>query len=290
MTTTPTITQTPAPTPTPTGGGFRKIAFASNRANGRFYQLHMMDSDGNNVERLTECDAFDRDPHFSYNGETIAFSSNREGSVYQIYLLDLKTRAIRQITSGPKDKTNPIWSPDNNLILFTIHRKGSSELGMMDATGANLTILTNTYGNNHGYSFSPDGKIVAYESTVNNRSEVFIMELKTRKSSVFIKADELGYRGDPVYSPAGGKLIFTSDICEYKIRQISVYDLDLNHQYRITKSLADKDDPTVSPDGTEVAFIARWENAWNIFIINIDGTKKRNITKSYYDNLVPTWR
>ena len=69
---TTTLTQTATATATPPGGGFRKIAFTSNRIDGRYYQIFMMDANGNNVERLTESYAFDRDPHFSHSGDGLS--------------------------------------------------------------------------------------------------------------------------------------------------------------------------------------------------------------------------
>ena len=234
--------------------------------------------------------AFDRDPHLSHDGSRIAFCSTRNSSAYQIYIQNLETRAIRQITDAKEDITNPIWSNNDRQILFTIHREGSSEIGIMDADGNNRKLLTNTSGHNHGYSFSSSDKYVAYETSINDRSEIFMLELETKKSSLLIKSDELSFRGDPVYSPVSNQMVFTSNVLDSKIRQLYIYEIDRDHYYRITKNSLDKDDPAFSPDGTQVAFIASWENAWNIFIMDIDGSNLKNLTKSYYDNLVPTWR
>jgi len=287
----PVATSTPMPTPTPAGGGIlRKIAFASNRTDGHYYQLFIMDADGHNLERLTESQAFDRDPHFSYDGTRLAFSSNRDKGVYQIYVLDLDTRAIRQLTFGGPDKTNPFWSPDNSQLLCTIHKQGSSELAVMRADGSDLHQLTNTFGDSHGYGFSPDGREISYESTMHNRNEIFILDLKTRQPSMLIETDEVSYRGDPVFSPLGDKLVFSSDVLAHNQRQLYIFDLNWRKYYRVTDDDLDKDDPIFSPDGSKIAYIARWENAWNIFVMDSDGKHARNLTKSYYDHVVPTWR
>ncbi|MCD4813709.1 DPP IV N-terminal domain-containing protein [bacterium] len=286
----PVIENTPMPTPTPAGGGIlRKIAFASNRGNGRHYQLYMMDANGRTVEQLHESKFFDRDPHFSYNGTELAFSSNRSGT-YQIYILDLKTRAVKQITRGGADKTNPFWSPNDSQILFTLHKDESAELGMMNADGSKPRQLTRAFGHSHGYGFSPNGRWVSFESTMNNRSEIFIYDLLEKKSRALIKNDDLTYQGDPVFSPLGNKLVFSCNSLEKKTRQLYMYDLAWRKYYRITDDQMDKDDPLFSPDGSKIAYVARWENAWNIFIMDTDGKHVRNVTKSYYDNVVPSWR
>lgn len=286
----PLVQPTPMPTPTPAGGGIlRKIAFTSNRADGRHYQLYIMDADGSNCERLVESRAFDRDPHLSYNGQQLAFSSNRTGT-YQIYVMDLTTRAVRQVTEGPGDKTNPFWSPDNRSILYTSHAGGGAEAGIISADGSQMRQLTNNFGHTHGYGFSPDGQYISLESSRNNRSEIFLMKLRDRKLIPLVETDEITYRGDPVFSPAGNKLVFSSNTLDRMTRQLYVYDLNWQKYYRITDDDLDKDDPLFSPDGTLIAYVAKWENAWNIFVMDADGQHVRNLTCSYYDNLVPSWR
>lgn len=284
------VAVSPAPTPLPAGGGIlRKIAFVSNRADGRHYQIYMMDADGNGLERVTDSEAFDRDPHFSNDGTRLAFTSNRSGT-YQIYIMDIRTRAIRQLTQGPADKTNPFWSPDDRHVLYTLNQTGSCELGMIDADGKNSHVVVRSRGNNYGYGFAPNGRWISYVSTVNNRNEIFALDLKTEQSRLLVQTDELTFRGDPVFSPVGNKLIFSSNALDHSIRQLYLYDLDWKKYYRLTEDELDKDDPIFSPDGTRVAYVALWENAWNIFVMDTDGRHARNLTMSYYDNLVPTWR
>lgn len=285
---TPTVTVTPAPTPP--GGGFRQIAFASTRGSGRYYQIYMMDANGNNVVRLTNTQAFDRDPHFAYDGKHLAFSSNRDSGTYQIFLLHLDSGETKQLTFGPNDKTNPIWKPDDRAVVFTLHQGDRQQLGMVNADGSEMRQLTSTYGENHAYSFAPDGNRIAYESAVNNRHEVFVMDLTTKKTEMLIQSGDLTSHGDPVFCPTGRYLIFSSDFYSPRIRQLYVYDLYNSRYHRLTKDDLDRDDPVYSPDGTLIAYIAQWEGVWNIFVMNADGTNVRNLTKSYYDNLVPTWR
>jgi TolB protein len=287
----PTPTTTVTPAPTPPGGGFRQIAFASTRGDGRHYQIYMMDANGNNVTRLTNTQAFDRDPHFAYDGKHLAFSSNRDSGIYQIFLLHLDSGETKQLTFGPDDKTNPIWKPDDKGIVFTLHQDNRQQLGMISADGSNLIKLTSTYGGEDtAYSFAPDGNRVAYESALNNRHEVFVIDLTTKKCEVLIQSGDLTSHGDPVFCPTGRYLIFSSDFYSPRIRQLYVYDLYNSRYQRLTKDEIDRDDPVYSPDGTLIAYIAQWEGVWNIFVMDADGSNVRNLTKSYYDNMVPTWR
>ncbi len=287
----PVITSTPFPTPTPEGGGIlRKIAFASNRADGRFLQIYMMDADGYNLERLTETKAFDRDPHFSYDGRTLAFSSNRSHATYQIFLMDMETRDVRQLTSGPDDKTNPFWSPDGRSLLYTAHHSGANELFIIGADGRDPRPLRNTFGASHGYWYSPNGRQISKDSGANLRNEIFQYDLGLQSSSLLIQNDDLSFRHDGVFSPVGDKMVFTSDAQQRGRYQLYLLELGSNRYYPLTSDELTKDDPLFSPDGSKLAYVALWEGAWNIFVMDADGRHSRNLTRSYYDHLVPTWR
>lgn len=278
----------PKKKPLPGGGVINRIIFASNR-DGRFYQLYMIDSNGENLERLTFSNSFDRDPQASYDGKKLAFSSNRYGN-YQIYIMDFITRSVVQITDGELDKTNPVWSPDNKKILYTVNNGRSSYIAMMEADGGNQELITQPGGNHYGYGFSPDCKKISYEAINQDNHEIFIMDLKTKKSVSIVDYDGLTDVGDPVFSPKQNILLFTSDSLQHNRRQIYIYDDDVKHYYRITHDDKDKDDPIFSPDGKMVAYIAKWQNAWNIYVMNADGSQQRNITQSHYDHVVPSWR
>jgi TolB protein len=287
---TPTPADTPLPTPTPPGGGFRSIAFASNRADGRYLQLYLMDADGNHVERLTHSQAFDRDPHLAHDRESLAFCSNRDGGYYQIYVLNLTTRAVRRLTFGNEDKTNPIWSPDGRTLIFTWQTRDRFQLAVMNADGSEMRQLTDTYGDNHAYSFSPDRTQIAFESGINHRSEIYHLDLATRNITRLIQSDDLTQCGNPVFNPAGKTLLFTSDVTKRRIQQIYVLDLASGQYSRITHDDISRDDPIYSPDGTLISYAALWEGAWNIYRMRSDGTEVKNLTNSYFDNNGPTWR
>ena len=46
--------------------------------------------------------------------------------------------------------------------------------------------------------------------------------------------------------------------------------------------------PTFSPDGKRIVFTS-WDNAYDISVINTDGTGEHQVTYSDRDDLIPDW-
>ena len=74
------------------------------------------------------------------------------------------------------------------------------------------------------------------------------------KKVKILETDELTYRGDPVFSPLGDRMIFSSDAREHQTRQLYIYNLNLQQYYQLTDDQMDKDDPIFSPDGKSLAY------------------------------------
>ena len=82
----------------------------------------------------------------------------------------------------------------------------------------------------------------------------------------------------PQWSPGGQYLVFTSQARDgnWEIYRIDVNDLSL---LRITDNPAQDVSPTVSPDGTTIAFLSDRDGAWKIWIVPIDGGEPVALTR-----------
>jgi TolB protein len=278
------------PTPVPPGGGYRSIAFVSNRGDGHYYQLYMMDSNGRNVQRLTRANAFDRNPHFSYDGNRIAFSSNRGGGFYQIYLLDLQTKHVQQLTSGDEDKTNPIWIFDNSKIFYTLHGDNEMKIMQMNADGSGVKQIRSSNGCNYAFSVSPDGNLLAYQEINRVYNQIVVLNLTTREKKVLIGSDDVTSYGNSMFAPNGWQLLFTADFMLHHTRALYIYDLVHGTHERVISDSVDRGEPIFSPDGSLIAYTAKEDITWNIWVMNANGSNIRNLTHSTFDNVDPTWR
>ncbi len=100
-----------------------------------------MDSDGSEVDQITNLNNMGGRSSWSPDGTKIAFYRGPEGD-HNIYIVDVNTKDVTRVTSGG-DNLGPSWSPDGNWIAFTSFRDGNNEIYIIHPDGTGLTRLTN---------------------------------------------------------------------------------------------------------------------------------------------------
>jgi TolB protein len=139
------------PTTSPDG---RRIVYVGNSL-GR-PELYIMDSDGTNVEVLTNYEDSERnyrsDPDWSPDGRTIAYTERLNGR--------FQVRTINPNGSAPKYRTSegeneqPSFAPDGRHLVFTSTRSGVRQLWVLDIQTNRFRQLTKSAGSRLG-AWSP---------------------------------------------------------------------------------------------------------------------------------------
>ncbi len=86
--------------------------------------LWVSDLDGKNVKRITSTPAVESDPHFSPDGNWIAFTSNRSG-VDAVYLVSRDGGDATRLTWYPASSSARGWTPDGEKILYASSRESA---------------------------------------------------------------------------------------------------------------------------------------------------------------------
>jgi Tol biopolymer transport system component len=113
---------------------------------------------------------------------------------------------------------NPQISPDGNWIVYQrrsmdiMKDRKQSRLWLLNADGKNHTKLTNQDVNESSPVWSPDGTKIAFTSSTDNGSEIFIYWLKTNKIARLTQLDKSP--GGLHWSPDGKLLAFTKKIAQ----------------------------------------------------------------------------
>lgn len=119
------------------------------------FDIYVMDTDGSNVEQLTTTHV-DYNPHWSPDGNRIAFTRQGRGDQSDIYLMDTDGSNVDKLTHGGQGDTNlyPAWSPDGTKIAYLAGVTGGpGGLVVMNSDGsAPVTIVK---GDVLGLSWQP---------------------------------------------------------------------------------------------------------------------------------------
>ena len=108
------------------------------------HEIHVMDEDGSDIERLTNDRSGDREPSWSPDGTRIAFHSDRDGND-EIYVMNEHGSGVTRLTNDGALDRHPVWSPDANgaRIAFISSRDGNDEIYVMQIKlGENLNAQT----------------------------------------------------------------------------------------------------------------------------------------------------
>lgn len=179
--------------------------------------LYLLPITGGKAEPLTTGTAYDVQPSWSPDGQTILFTSDRDGG-NDPWVLHVKTRKMRQITRTKWINSNKaIWTPDGQYVVYrkriTDRRSiGVVELWMVHLWGGRGIQLTqgNDIGDANDPSFSRDGRYLYFAARgrhVYNRNphegiwNVMRLDMQTREKLLLTRNASC-----PTPSPQGHQL------------------------------------------------------------------------------------
>jgi len=155
----------------------KQIAFTSDRDGN--WEIYVMDTNGQNISRLTENPAQDGWPWWTADGKHILFTSDRDGT-WQIYIMNPDGSNVKKLTNIP-DRTNlyPAASPDGKKVVFSSQVTATNEgdIYIMNLDGSDLHRLTNTAALNNIPSFCPDSQHIVFESDRAGNTDIYMMNL-----------------------------------------------------------------------------------------------------------------
>ncbi|MBM3305952.1 MAG: Tol-Pal system beta propeller repeat protein TolB [Candidatus Aminicenantes bacterium] len=217
----------------------------------------------------------------------VAFVSNRDGND-EIYMMDYDGANPTRITFNKIKDYMPAWSPDQRTIAFTSYRAGSAGLYLRNIYEG-TEILVSAKGTNYSGAFSPDGKRMAFCSTMteDGNAEIYVLDLATMRTRRLTYNS--GTDTSPSWSPTGREIAFTTDRLGAGSPQIYVMDAEGSNVRKVSFGGNYHDAPAWAPTGDRIAYVSRVENRFDLYVLNLRTNQIVKLTESNAFNESPSW-
>jgi TolB protein len=263
------------------GGGIRgisrtKLAYVSHRAGG-IKEIYVMDYDGGNPAPVTSYRSQSVMPHWSPDGEKLAFISYRRNTP-DIEIMSWIDRRPFSFVKYNGTNGTPAWSPDGSRIAFASSKDATDgmELYTADWNGRNPRRLTVSRGIDISPAWNPrTGREIAFVSDRSGSQQIYIMDAEGTNVRRLI--NDGGDAENPAWSPDGQRIAFAWQKSGSSF-DIYIHDLASGRNSQLTQNQGMNERPTWAPDGRHLAFASTRTGTSQIFSMLADGTKVRQLT------------
>lgn len=262
-----------------------KVAFVLQGRGSK--EIYMVDSDGENVQRVTSDGSLALSPAWAPDGFRVAYTSYRSGRPL-LYERDLRTGRDRVLSDRQGVNMSPAYSPDGEIVAFGTSAGGNTEVATLNrADGCCLTQQTRGRRfDSLSPTFSPDGRQIAFVSNRLGEPHVYVMPIggEARLVSEYVYGTS-GYNTSPDWAPRGTQLAYHSRL--RGVHQIVMIDLATGTRRLLTNE-GDNEDPSWAPDGRHLVFASKNREGGGLFVLDTVSGRVRTLLRGAGYGL-PDW-
>lgn len=199
--------------------------------------------------------------------------------------------------SSPEDSVSsqPAWSPDGDRIAFIAGREGQAELSTVNVESLEVSRITKDSVSDKRPAWTPGGDQIAFASNRDGQAGRDLYTINPSNGQI----TRLTYRPevldtDPSWTPSQGDqvsqtIVFASNRNGDNM-EIYAMDIQTNAITRLTFREGTQDaNPTISPDGSRIAFQSKIDDNWEIFVMDANGENIKQLTFNPADDIEPAW-
>lgn len=163
--------------------------------------VYIMNTATKRLKRLTQHRSVDTEPVWTPDGRSIIFTSDRSGSP-QLYEISVDGGRPKRLTFEGRYNSAPNLSPDGRYIAMVHGDRGNYKIAQLDRETGNLVLLTDN-SLDESPSFSPNGAMLLYASTLGNNGFLFAVSIDGGAKHKL--SDRAGDIREPVWGPFESK-------------------------------------------------------------------------------------
>ncbi len=271
-----------------------RIAFSMTSRSGA-QELYMVDSDGENLRRITSHGTIAKSPAWHPSGQKLAYVVSPDFEPHKIFELDLRSGQTRVLDPGREgQQATPEYHPNGREIAFGI--MGTSRTGLFSWDWERDCCLTHIQGGRWediSPTYSPDGRRLAFNS---NRlgahlPQIFVVGARGGQADM-ISPYVYGtpsYYSAPDWSPTGNQVAFHGRIGRSGRYHILVAEVE-DRGARVLQLTAEgnNEDPSWAPDGRHLVFAGERSYGYGLFVVDAATGRIRPLVSNIRPN-VPEW-
>jgi len=239
-------------------------------------EICVMNSDGTDLQQVTNNSTNDKTPAWSPSGNKIAFSSDRDGNS-EIYVMNSDGSNQARLTNTPETEIQPEWSPDGSYIAFTRYYSSPTwddgEIFVINADGSNEQQLTDNTADNTRPVWSPDGTKITYSTNKDGNYEIYTMNPDGSEKQRLTNSTNNEMFAQ--ISPCGTKIIYATVDFQTFTGEVHIMDIDGTNDITLTGP-GEGENPAWSPDGSKIIYQTNHTGNFEFFVMNPDGSEKTN--------------
>jgi TolB protein len=271
-----------------------RIAFTMTDNDGN-KDIYIIDSDGENMRRVTNHQSLIESPTWAPDASKIAFTSWKTGYVriYEHTLASGQERMLEPVR-GDGDYVTPAYNPDGSTLAFSVLGGGErSGIFTYDvARGCCLAYLSGGPWYDLSPTYSPDGRWLAFNTLRFGDAVPQVMLMPSEGGSAeTLSPYEYGGGGfftSPDWSPLADQVAFHGAI-ERGRYHILVADLaDGGRVLRQLTNEGNNEDPSWAPDGRHLVFVGERYWGYGLFVVDVLSGRIRPIVSGRRVG-VPDW-
>jgi Tol biopolymer transport system component len=265
-------------------------------------EIWVMESGGTNPRRVTYNTSDDFGAAWSPDEKSIVFGATQFGLDDQGGIVALTQHLyVAGVNGGdpvmltPKDMRAqfPSWSSNGSGIAFHGSHAGvgnALEIFLIDPDGTNLRKLTSNTWLDSRPDWSPDSRMLAFQSNRDGSMEIFVMQPDGSDVVQLTNSDSSVSNQAPDWSPDGKQIVFVST--RDGNQEVYVMNADGTNVTRVTNHPGSDGDPEWSPDGRiifvrDVALDGKGFN--QLHVMNADGSNVMALTVAPSSNSHAAW-